>query len=364
MGSAPSQTTQQSQSSVSSPWAQAQPLLQSLIDSYGGQSTAVTPAQTAAGNQLTSDTSNIPNQGAAASNAVSGALNFNTLPQVGMLGNSLNTLQTNLNPTASGANLDPYSTPGFSDALKTMTQDTTNAVKGVYAGSGRDPSGAGSFAQSLGRGITQGEAPVIASQANQNIANMMGANSTLFNAGNTTATGQAALGSQAAGVNLAGVNAAPGAASAYSAPGATALGAANASYQTPWTNLAALLTPAATIGSLGGQTSGSGTSTTTGSQSLMGDIMGGASTAISLGSMLMSDKRAKENIEEVGELKDGQKVHRFNYKGSPVTQVGLLAQDVAKKMPGAVGKIPGGMGMLHVDYRMATQRSAEMRKAA
>src|ERR1039458_4665189 len=99
MGSNSPQTTQQTQNSVSSPWTAAQPLLNSLLSSYGGQSTAVTPAQTAATNQLTSDTSAIPNQGAGASNAVSGALNYNTTPQVGMLGNSLNSLQTNLNPT-------------------------------------------------------------------------------------------------------------------------------------------------------------------------------------------------------------------------------------------------------------------------
>src|ERR1035437_8088524 len=132
MGSNSPQTTQQSQSSVSSPWTVAQPLLQSLIDQYSGQSTAVTPAQTAATNQLTSDTSAIPNQGAGASNAVSGALNYNTTPQVGMLGNSLNTLTNNTAPITDPNNLNPYNTPGFSQALNTMTQDTTNAVKGTY----------------------------------------------------------------------------------------------------------------------------------------------------------------------------------------------------------------------------------------
>src|SRR5664280_264059 len=124
MGGNTPQTTQQTQNSVSSPWTAAQPLLQSLLSSYGGQSTAVTPAQTAATNQLTSDTSAIPNQGAGASNAVGGALNFNTTPQVGMLSNSLNNLSNNTAPITDPTNLNPYSTPGFSDAMKTMTQDT------------------------------------------------------------------------------------------------------------------------------------------------------------------------------------------------------------------------------------------------
>src|ERR1035437_1617111 len=106
MGSSSPQTTTQSQSSVSTPWTAAQPLLKDLLASYGGQSTAVTPAQNAATAAPTSGTSDIPNQGGAATNAVGGALNFNTTPQMGMLGNSLNSLQTNLNPTASGANLN------------------------------------------------------------------------------------------------------------------------------------------------------------------------------------------------------------------------------------------------------------------
>jgi len=364
MGGNSPQTTQQSQSSVSSPWAPAQPMLQSLIDKYSGQSTAVTPEQTAAMAQLTGSTSAIPNQGAGASNAVGGALNFNTTPQVGMLGNSLNTLASNTAPITNPANLNPYSTPGFSDAMKTMTQDTTNAVKGVYAGSGRDPAGAGSFAGSLGRGITQGEAPVIASQYNANVGNLLGANNSLFGAGNTAATGETNIGATGAGVNLAGVGAVPGAATAYSSPGATALSSANAAYQTPWTNLASLLTPAATIGSLGGQTSGSGTSTTTPANNTLSNIIGGGSAGIGMLSMLMSDKRAKTDIQPVGKLDDGQTVHRFRYKAGGPMQIGLLAQDVAKKVPGAVGKMPGGVGLLGVDYRAATNPSVAMRKAA
>jgi len=362
MSGGQSQTTNQSQNVQSSPWTAAQPLLTSLLNSYGGQSTAVTPAQTAATNQLTSDTSAIPNQGAAATAATNNALNFNTTPQQGMLGSTLNSLQTNLNPIASGSQLNPMNTPGFSQALGTMNQDITNQVGNEYAASGRDPAGAGAQPQTLARGLSQGEGGLIANQYNTNMSNMLGANTTLDTAGNAAATGEAGLGATGAGVNLAGVGAVPGAASAYAAPGATALTSANAAYQTPWTNLASMLTPAATLGSLGGQTTGTGTSTTTGSTSALSNILGGASGGIGLLSLL-SDKRMKTNIEPVGKLKDGQIVHRFEYKGSPVTHIGLLAQDVAKKVPSAVAPM-NRMGILGVDYRAATNKAASMKEAA
>lgn len=110
----------------------------------------------------------------------------NLFGSAGMLPSIYQTTQQNLSPMASGANLNPYQTPGFSDALDAMTQNITNQVKSQYAGSGRDPSGAGSFAGSLGRGLMQGEAPVIASQYNQNVGNMLTANQTLQNAGINT----------------------------------------------------------------------------------------------------------------------------------------------------------------------------------
>lgn len=84
--------------------------------------------------------------------------------------------------------------------------------------------------------------------------------------------------------------------------------------------------------------------------SLWGNI---GSTAGTLGSMfLFSDRRVKENIEEVGELDNGLPVYAYNYKGDPTPQIGLMAQDVQKKNPKAV-KAFGGI--LAVDYRKAVK---------
>jgi hypothetical protein len=358
-------TTESSQQSSTQPWTDAQPLLKKLLSSYGDASTAVTGDQSSALASLSAGANAIPtNFGADSSGAISRLFGSDTAPQVGMLKDAYGRLQGQLGATANGDNLDPMKTPGFGDALDTISNDAINRVKGVYAGSGRDPSGAGSFGQSAARGITQGTAPVIASEADRLRSEQQQAAATLYGAGNTTAgaiTGQNQIPLTNA---LAGISAIPGVVNAYTAPGQARAGAANASYMQPWTNLAALLQPSLGLGAMGSQSQGTGTSTTTQPQSLMGNILGGASGTVGILSAMgaFSDKRMKENIEEVGKLKDGQTVYRYNFKGSPKTEIGLLAQNVARRKPSAVGRHP--VGMLMVDYKSATDKAAAMGKAA
>mgnify|MGYP001605284595 CR=1 FL=1 len=75
---------------------------------------------------------------------------------------------------------------------------------------------------------------------------------------------------------------------------------------------------------------------------------------LSAAASIFSDERLKENIHEVGELYDGKPVYRYNYKGDPTTQIGLLSQEVEKDQPEAVYHI-NGMGA--VDYDAATAGS-------
>ena len=73
----------------------------------------------------------------------------------------------------------------------------------------------------------------------------------------------------------------------------------------------------------------------------------------------LSDERAKDDIEPVGELFDGQKVYRYRYKGDPRHQIGLIAQDVEKRAPTAI--VP--MGPLKgVNYKRATDVAADLGK--
>jgi len=363
-------TTNQSQTSQTSPWAPTQGLLGNLINSYGDQSTAVTGGQSAALSNLSGATSNLPNFGAAGTGAISNLFNTNNSGQVGMLNTAYDTLRGNLGATASGANLNPYSTPGFGDALGTAMDDITNRTKGVYAASGRDPSGAGSFAQSLGRGLTQGISPLIQSQFNQNYSNMAAANRDLFSGAGSTASGINNLNQQQLSNGITGIGAASAIPSLYTSPAMAQLGAANAQYAQPYQNLAQLLQPSAAIAGLGSQSSGTGTSTQTSQPSLMDSIMGGfklagtgASAAGSAAAawpalLALSDVRAKENIAHVGKLHDGQNVYSFNMKGSKTPQVGLLAQEVQQHVPDAVHEHPSGLKM--VDYSRATHKARAM----
>lgn len=78
---------------------------------------------------------------------------------------------------------------------------------------------------------------------------------------------------------------------------------------------------------------------------LGGLFQGGASL------FALSDERAKTDKKKIGETEDGLGLYSFKYKGDDRTQVGLMAQDVKKKRPGAVKTAPGGLMM--VDYERA-----------
>ena len=75
--------------------------------------------------------------------------------------------------------------------------------------------------------------------------------------------------------------------------------------------------------------------------------IGAAATA----SVLSSDVRLKEDITPVGKLDNGLTVYRYKFIGQNHYQIGLLAQDVEKVMPEAVGEIAGYKA---VNYEMAS----------
>jgi Chaperone of endosialidase len=67
---------------------------------------------------------------------------------------------------------------------------------------------------------------------------------------------------------------------------------------------------------------------------------------------MASDRRLKENVKKVGETNDGQPIYRYNFKGDPRTQIGLMAQEVEKDHPEAVDE---DRGYKSVDYKKATE---------
>jgi hypothetical protein len=108
-----------------------------------------------------------------------------------------------------------------------------------------------------------------------------------------------------------------------------------------------------------GSTAG-GTSTTRAPGPNAGSqILGGLGAVANIAGAIpgLSDTRAKENIEEVGQLNDGQTIYRYNFKGDPKTQIGLLEQEVEEVNPNAVTQA-GGLKM--VNYKDATDDAASM----
>jgi len=202
-------TSKQTQQSTTEPWKPAQPALngilgqlQGLIPNSGLSSTSSDAINQMEGNaqagnpyagQIGGVVGNLLNGGGA--NAQAPAIQ-----------NGLSTYQQQTNPLASNTNYDPMQTPGLGDSLKALGSDITSQINGQFAAGGRDMSGMNT--QTLARGLTQGLAPILTGQYNQNVQNQQGAAQNLYNAGNTSAgllsgINQASLGNQVQGISSA-----------------------------------------------------------------------------------------------------------------------------------------------------------------
>lgn len=87
-------------------------------------------------------------------------------------------------------------------------------------------------------------------------------------------------------------------------------------------------------------------------QADVGNYQAGMSGMFGLGSALLggwakSDERLKTDIHKVGETDEGIPLKTFRYKGSPMLQLGVMAQDVEKKKPSAVRRAPDGYREVH-----------------
>jgi len=259
----------------SGPWAAAQPLIGNILSSLQGLSTTPSTAQSDAVANLQAGASAIPNEGAAASGVVGGLMDA-TPQYTGLLSGGLTDYQSSLAPYLSASYLNPMTTPGLSTALNTTNQNITNQINDQFAAAGRDLSPANT--QALALGLSQGEAPLITNQYNQNVATQLGAANSLFGAAGTTASGlsgldQTALANQEAGVNLAA--SLPG---LYTAPGTAAVNAANTAYGLPFTNIGMLSQLALPIAGLGQTSSGSTSGTSSNAASSNASSTGATDT--------------------------------------------------------------------------------------
>jgi hypothetical protein len=348
-GQSSSTQTQQSQTA---PWEAAQPMLQSILGqlSNGLNSTGLTAAETGALNTLQSNAAKgNPYAGQIGEYAQSLLSGGGADAQAGNLRDNLGAFRSQLTPYANGNMVG--NNPALAAQLAQIQTDVANSVNGQFAAAGRDFSGANQMA--YGRGVAAAEAPVIAAQYNQDVANQIAAANTLYNAGNTTSGALSGLQQNYLANQGQGVAAAQSALDAQNY-GANATLAAEAQRRgIPVQALGLLANIGVPIAGLGQQSSG----TSTGTQQMSGADQF-AKIAGGIGSLLTaynkSDVRLKEDIARVGTLFDGTPVYGYRYKGAPAYHIGLMAQDVEKVAPHAVIEINGYKA---VDYRAATETS-------
>jgi Chaperone of endosialidase len=350
-------TTTQTQQSQTAPWQAAQPDLTSILGQLNPliQNSGLTPTESGAIDQLSQNASQgNPFAGqitGLASNLLNGG---SATAQAPNLQSGLSTLQSQLTPFANGSQVG--NDPALQAQLAQIASDTTNQVNGQFAAAGREFSGANQ--QALARGIAQGEAPVIASQYNQDVANQLNAANSLFGAQNTTSGALSGLNQQALANQQQGVTAAQNALTAQNYAPQQQLALAQLAQSIPAQNLQLLAQIGVPIAQLGSQ----GTSNTQGTQDMSGAQQFGT-IASGLGSLFKftpSDARLKEDIAPVGSLFDGTPVYGYRYRGAGAYHIGLLAQDVEKRTPHAVIKVGGYKA---VDYRAATEASRRINDA-
>jgi hypothetical protein len=86
--------------------------------------------------------------------------------------------------------------------------------------------------------------------------------------------------------------------------------------------------------------------------------LGGAAMKYGPGLFALSDARAKKDIVQIGNAHNGLPLYAYRYKGSDTPQIGLMAQDVEKVNPDAVGLAAAADGNYYktVNYEKATER--------
>lgn len=256
-----------------------------------------------------------------------------------MATDAYSTLQSNLGKYAGGDYLDVMNNPELRAMMDVVGQNVQDRINRQFQGMGRSRSGINQ--QSVATGITEAQLPLLLDQFNKQQQNQIAAANSLYTAGSGTAGQVAGFDRDAIDQRSRGIELADAALGARDYAANKILDLDQQIQQLPYENLAllgSLILPAA---GLGGTTDTKGSSKTSG--------------------FSISDERVKDDIEEVGELADGQPVYSFTYKDDPEDRVhiGLMAQDVEEHTPKAVREFGG---VKAVDYGMATERAAQIVK--
>ena len=261
-------------------------------------------------------------------------------------------MQSQLTPYANGSMIG--NNPALQAQLAQIANDTTNQVNSAVR-RGR-PRIFGANQQALARGIAQGEAPVIAGQYNQDVANQLNAANSLYGAQNTTS-------GILSGLKSAGVSPISGRASRHRRMRSMRRTIRRSSnwHWPNWRRAFRRRISAAGADRRSDRGAGSakqrhhaGHATNVRRATVRRDRARHRQSF--QGSRLPIDG-LKEDIEPVGTLFDGTPVYGYRYKGAGAYHIGLMAQDVEKTNPDAVIEINGYKA---VDYRAATEASRKI----
>jgi hypothetical protein len=253
-------TSTQTQQSQTAPWAAAQPILQTILGQIGTglNNTGLTSAESSALDTLRNNAGlGNPYAGQISDYARSLLSGGGANAQAGNVSDNMAAYRTSLTPYANGSMIG--NNPALTAQLAQIQSDVGNSVNSQFAAAGRDFSGANQMA--YGRGVAAAEAPVIAAQYNQDVANQLAAANALYNAGNTTASTLTGMQQNYLANQGQGVTAAKSALDAQNY-GANATLAEEAQRRgIPMQALGMLAQIGVPIAQLGSQSSGSGTST-------------------------------------------------------------------------------------------------------
>lgn len=196
-------------SNVTSPWSAAQPFLTGILGRLGDSfSTAnVTGTENEAFNRL-ADSARAGNPFLGQIGNLTNSLFGGGTDRTGMVQGAYDQYNRSLAPTIGGDYLDPTKNPFFSDTTNAITDMVKNRVDAMYAGAGRDPAGAGSYAGVLGDSVAGALAPTFANAYATERGNQLNAINALYGAGTGTAgllsgLDQTALGNRQAGLSAA-----------------------------------------------------------------------------------------------------------------------------------------------------------------
>jgi hypothetical protein len=194
-----SEEKKQTSNSKQDPWAPSVPYLKDFLrqaGSVGDNAGTLTNSQKDAFKELKANARE-GNPWVGQQQQLAGDL-YNTADRTGIVGDAYGALQGQLGDYASGKYLDPMSNPQMQAMLQQVGDDAWNRTNAMFAGAGRDLSGANQTAAA--RGVTQAQLPLLLNEYARAQQMQMDAAGTLFGAGSNTATAMSNLDAQRADI--------------------------------------------------------------------------------------------------------------------------------------------------------------------